>query len=130
MIDGESFERSDLTAGLKAAARTDTAWLEEQIAGRDWEVLALEAFRARLEAKKRDAVALYFALRKMVSSTDDFGALAMKAFGMSLQALALAARAYQMTEGLTDEQKVAYCLDVVRTHYAKQGKRVVIVEEP
>lgn len=128
MIDGQEFERSDLAAGLKDVARRDTAWLEEQISTRDWEELALKSFRKRLEDGKRDAVALYFALRKMVNAADDFGALAMKAYGLSTQALALAARAYQITEGLTDEQKVAYCLDLVRTHYAKLGKRVEIVE--
>lgn len=129
MVDGQSFERSDLKAGLKAAARNDTAWLEEQIAGREWETLALEAFKHRLKERKRDAVALYFALRKMVNSSDDFGAFALRAYGMTLEAVALAARAYRAIEGMDETASIAYMLEQVRAHYAKQGKAVVIVEQ-
>ena len=80
---------------MMQSAESNTAWLREQIEQRDWEEAALAAFRARLQRAERDAVRLYFELRKMVGTQESVLQLALQALGVSLDVAQRAVGAYQ-----------------------------------
>lgn len=118
-----------IRTALVEAAGSDTDWLRDQISTRDWEMQALSSFRARLDRAERDAVRLYFELRKMVGPSEATMALAMRALGVSLDIAQKAVGMYREVEHLDEAQQAAMCLEAAQKFYAAQGKRVVVLDD-
>jgi hypothetical protein len=110
---GLDLPRSERREILVQAAVNDTSWMQEQLSERDWEVCALSALRARLARGERDAVRLYFELRKMVGSQESVLQLALQALGVSLEVAQKAVGLYRSAEAVDDAALIEYSRDLL-----------------